>query len=370
MPSLKEKLAAFDPELPLERARTIPANWYFDPEIAELERRTVFHDSWQVAGLVHQLEEKGSFVTAEIAGEPVLVVRGEDGRLRGFFNVCRHRAALVMNEPCGRASKLRCRYHGWTYDLTGRLRGVPEFDGVADFCREDNGLVPLPVDTWGPYVWVYLGESPSPLLDFLGPLIRRSGSRMERLHFVERREYDLGCNWKVFVDNYLDGGYHINTVHPGLANVIDYTKYHTIIENDLSVQVGPLTTPDGDDAVARVRSGDEAQYWWLFPNLMVNITGDVMDANIVFPLGPDRCRVIFDFYFADVTGDGAQQFIEESIAVSHQIQLEDMGICAEVQQGLRSQSYSTGRFSVKREGPGWHFHQLLGRRLVVAAQNR
>ena len=121
--TLSEKLNAFDPTLPLEKARTIPSAWYFDPEMYALETRRVFGASWVVVGRADQVAEPGSFLTAELAGEPVLVVRDGQGVLRAFSNVCRHRAAQVINEPQGKATKLRCRYHGWTYDLTGRLRG-------------------------------------------------------------------------------------------------------------------------------------------------------------------------------------------------------------------------------------------------------
>src|SRR5262249_15202927 len=156
--TLEEKLSAFDPDLPLDRARTIPSSWYFDPEIYAAECRAVFGGTWQMTGRVSQFAAAGCFLTTEIAGEPILIVRDSDSVLRAFFNVCRHRAARVMCEAAGQATRLRCRYHGWTYDLAGRLRGVPEFEGVADFRREDCGLVPLRLETWGPWVWVHLQD--------------------------------------------------------------------------------------------------------------------------------------------------------------------------------------------------------------------
>jgi choline monooxygenase len=363
---LSETLAAFNPDLPLPQAQTIPARWYSDPEVYALERRAVFGDTWQVAGRLACVADPGSFLTTDIAGEPILVVRDEQGVLRAFSNVCRHRAAPVMTQPEGKASRLRCRYHGWTYDLAGRLRGTPEFDGVADFCREDNGLSPLAVDVWGPMVWVH-GGTPAPLTETLNPLPERTAGRgVERLRFVERREYNLACNWKVYVDNYLDGGYHVNTVHPGLAGVLDYTQYRTEIAGQTSVQISPLRPAEG--SVAGVRGGDVAMYWWVFPNFMLNLYQGVMDVNVVLPLGPDRCRVIFDFYFERTDGPEAEAFMQQSIAVAQQIQEEDVGICEEVQRGLASRSYSTGRFSVRREAAGYHFHQLLARRLQAAAR--
>jgi choline monooxygenase len=199
----------------------------------------------------------------------------------------------------------------------------------------------------------------------LAPLpTHASAEGIAKLKFAGRREYELACNWKVFVDNYQDGGYHVNTVHPGLAGALDYSKYRTENYAQTSVQISPLKQSD-DPAVGKVRTGTNAYYWWIFPNLMINIYQGVLDTNLVLPLGPDRCRVIFDFYFEDTDGPQAQQFIADSIAVAHQVQLEDWHVCEEVQRGLKSRSYDTGRFSVKRESGGYHFHRLLAQKLRV-----
>jgi choline monooxygenase len=382
-----EKLATFDPNLPLAQARTIPHHWYTDPQIFDLERRAVFDASWQVVGRTEQVAEPGQFVTAEIAGTPVVAVRNDAGELGAFINVCRHRAARVAIEPAGRVSRLRCRYHGWTYDLRGQLRGVPEFDGVANFCREDNGLVPLAVNTWGPLVWTRIAQGDQSLSDFLAPLPERLAPlRLERLRWVERREYELACNWKVFVDNYLDGGYHVNTIHPGLSGVLDYSHYRTDIAGNTAVQISPIvpaSTPAGNDAqtatdtsealVSAVRAGSNAFYWWIFPNFMINVYAGVsesdpavMDTNLVLPMGPERCRVVFDFYFSHHPQMDAE-FIASSIQVAEQIQQEDISICEDVQRGLASGAFDTGRFSVRREVAGHHFHCLLARHLQNAS---
>jgi choline monooxygenase len=359
---LRSLLAAFDSDLPLENARTIPANWYRDSAVYELERRAVFAATWQFAGRSALVAQPGSFLTTEIAGEPILIVRDGEGILRAFYNVCRHRAATVVTETAGKASRLRCRYHGWTYDLAGCLRGAPEFDGVADFCREDQGLARLAVAEWGPFVWVHGGHQPPPLTEYLAPMPERIAAALSSLRFVSRSEYELACNWKVYVDNFLDGGYHVNTVHPGLAGVVDYRNYRTEIHGHTSVQISPLKA-DSAAEIASVRGGADAQYWWLFPNFMLNLYQGVMDTNRVLPLGPDRCRVVFDFWFVETVGAAAEKFMRESMAVAHQIQLEDTGICEEVQRGLGSRSYDSGRFSARREGGGYHFHRLLARHL-------
>jgi choline monooxygenase len=359
--TLREKLALFDPNLPLEGARTIPSCWYFDAEVHAAECRAVFGSSWQAVGRLDQVVGAGAFFTADVAGEPIVVVRDADGVLRALFNVCRHRAARVVCATAGTATRLRCRYHGWTYDLAGRLRGTPEFAGVAGFDRDANGLVPLSVDTWGPLVWVHAGAAPPPLAEFLSPLPEREpAADLGRFHFADRREYPCRCNWKVFIDNFLDGGYHVNTIHPGLAGVLDYPQYRTEITGNTSVQTSPLKAPDpgADEAFGRVRTGDRTRYWWVFPNFFASFYQDVFITSLVLPVGVDRCRVVCDFYFTD-TGQGRA----DSIAVSDRIQQEDIDICEDVQRGLASRTFAAGRYSVAREAGVYHFHRLLAGRL-------
>ncbi|MBY0228543.1 MAG: aromatic ring-hydroxylating dioxygenase subunit alpha [Gemmataceae bacterium] len=340
----------FDGSLPLSRARTLPASCYVDPSRSGSERRKVFGDAWLLAGRADQVAKAGDWFALDAAGEPVVVVRGEEGTLRAFSNVCRHRGARVACGEQGHSSRLRCRYHGWTYALDGSLRGVPEWDGVEDFRREDHGLPKFHVGEWGSLVWVHLGTDPPPLDGWLAPW-QRWGVSLEGLRWEARREYAVECDWKVYCDNYLDGGYHVNTLHPGLASAIDYSRYRTLIDDPCSVQLSPL---DGD-----VRSG-EAKYAFAFPHAMLNLYGGAADTNAVWPEGPGRCRVVFDFYFAADAGD---DFKRKSLEVSHAVQLEDEDICREVQRGLGSRWYGSGRFSVKREGAGYRFHQLLAARL-------
>jgi choline monooxygenase len=362
-------LEGFDPTLPLERAHTIPSEWYFDPDIHEMERRAAFHGSWQLVGRIEQIASPGQYITADIAGEPVLVLRGSDGTLRAMSNVCRHRGSPLCSDPHGTASRLRCPYHGWTYDLAGRLIGTPEFDGVQDFSRDESGLPRFEVAEWGPFLFVHVLPATLSLRQSLAPLPDyEQVLQLPSLRFVHRKEYVLECNWKVFVDNYLDGGYHVNSVHPGLAGVLDYSRYRTELADRTNVQISPIKQPaSGDnDTAAAVRQGDNAYYWWIFPNLMINCYSGVMDTNLVLPMGPQRCRVIFDFYFSHSEGPEAAAYIEESIRVADQIQAEDVDICEKVQRGLRSRTYRTGRFSVRREGGGYHFHRLLAAELRAA----
>src|SRR5580698_8044038 len=144
--SIDQILSRYNDRAPLSEASTIPAPWYVDPRIAELERLNVFSKTWQLVARTEQVEKTGEFVSTRLAGEPIVVVRGSDGELRAFYNVCRHHAAAVANVSCGIVQHLRCPYHGWTYGLDGSLKGAPEFAGVCDFDREANGLMAVRVE--------------------------------------------------------------------------------------------------------------------------------------------------------------------------------------------------------------------------------
>jgi choline monooxygenase len=368
--SVRDVLNLYNPENPLEKASTIPAPWYFDPRIGELERASLFSSTWQPAGRVDQVQEKGGFFTAEVAGEPLVVARGDDGELRAFFNVCRHHAAAVVTEAQGCAKQFRCPYHGWTYGNDGALKGMVEFEGVCNFERANNGLVPVRVDVWENFVFVNLDGSAMPLLDFLGDVVNLVAPLQlkNKLHFFGRRIYTLNCNWKVYVDNYLDGGYHVPHAHKGLSSVIEYTKYTIENFDRACLQSSPLSSGGASEsAIGNTRQG-RAFYLWVYPNFMINAYDGVMDTNLVLPLGVDKCAVIFDYYFGDVSA-AAAKYNRESIAVSEKVQDEDVAICDAVQRGLGSRAYVAGRLSVRREAGEHLFHRLLHADLTGALKN-
>ena len=359
-PSLAEVLAQYNDRAPLSEASTIPAPWYVDDRIAQLELQAVFSDTWQVIGRTDQVEHPGDFITFVVAGEPIVAVRGTDDVLRAFYNVCRHHAAAVVTEPCGRAQILHCPYHGWNYGLDGSLKGMPEFDGVKNFERSANGLVPVNVATWEKFVLVNLNPNAESLDDFLGGIVNRmSPLGVRSLHYVDSRVYDIACNWKVFIDNYLDGGYHVPHLHKGLNSVLDYKSYTIENEDRYCLQSSPMVASTEDAATGATRKGDRAWYFWQYPNFMINCYAGYMDTNLVIPLDVDHCRVIFDFYFADVSTDAARKYNRESIEVGDRVQSEDLGICEAVQRGLKSRAYGAGRLSVRREAGEHLFHRLL-----------
>lgn len=364
--SLKERLALYREDDPLEVASTAPACWYTDAEIAQAEEQTVFAHSWQFIGRMEQVTEPGQYLRAEIAGEPLVVVRGADGVLRAFYNVCRHHAAAIAVEPAGCVQSFRCPYHGWNYGLDGRLKGAPEFNGVRNFDRESNGLMEVRVETWEQFVFASLDSEAPPLQQWMGEMTGQlSALGVGRLKFFERRTYTLACNWKVYVDNYLDGGYHVPHLHKGLNSVLDYSHY--TIENGerYCLQSSPVVMSAENPAVSATRTGARAYYYWLYPNFMLNLYEGVMDTNLVIPIAIDRTKVIFDFYFAD-SDENSDKNHRDSIAVSDRIQQEDVDICESVQRGLRSRAYGAGRLSVRREAGEHLFHRLLSRDLKTA----
>ena len=357
---LCEIINSYNSNAPLDKAFTIPASWYTDKRLYELEQQTVFANSWQLVGRMDQVMSPGAYLTSNVAGEPIVVVRGNDGVLRGFFNVCRHHAAAVMTEPHGTSTQLRCPYHGWTYSLAGELKGTPDFSEVCTFEKAENGLVPVDTTIWENWVFIRIEKQSESIEQFLGPdLVQQLRSlRLDKFKWMERRHYAFDCNWKVFVDNYLDGGYHVPHLHKGLDSVLDYRNY--MIENGEHhcLQWSPLVTEGADEQTGAVRKGDRALYYWIYPNFMVNFYAGAMDTNLVIPRGVAQTEVIFDFYFTDVSPD-ALEHNRASIEVGQRIQDEDVAICKSVQRGLSSRAYNSGRLSVRREAGEHLFHRLL-----------
>lgn len=340
----------------LARATTIPASWYLDPAFLDRERAAIFGRTWQPVGFARAVADPGTYFACEIAGEPVLVARAKDGVLRAFSNVCRHRASIVA-EGQGRAANLRCPYHGWTYGLDGRLLACPEFEGVLDWDKSTSGLPPYRVEIWGPYVFVNQDPAAPSLTEVFGDIpeeVAKIGCEVDKLEFSERRDYVIPCNWKVYIDNYLEG-YHLPSSHPSLFRELDYANYRVDTRRYYSLQHAPIRPLKPGQENRRYESdGLRALYYWIFPNFMLNVYPDNMNANIIVPLGPDKTLTIFEWF-----GYSGSKVRSESVAFADEIQQEDIKICESVQKGLHSRTYNTGRFSVKRENGVHHFHLLL-----------
>jgi len=329
----------------------------------------MFSRTWQVVGHSSQVANPGDFFTAELIGEPLVLVRGLDGKLRGFYNVCRHRAGPPA-EGCGSRRLFRCGYHGWTYGLDGALISATEIEGVDGFRPADFALKAVRTEEWFNLVFVNLDPQAAPLLESVSVLAKQA----ERFPFAgmtlfERRTYEMKCNWKTYVDNYLEG-YHLPSVHPALNRELDYNAYEVEPYGRHVRQFSPIRgAQPGDEMPRRYQEAREdltstltADYFWIFPNWMLNCYPDNVSLNIVLPDGPERSRAIFEWYLPEK--DHASPAAKASVEFSDQIQMEDMGICETVQKNLRSRSYSRGRFSVKQEKGVHAFHRMYGEMML------
>ena len=363
----------------IECAWTLPSRLYTDPAMLELEREKIFRRTWQLVGNTRQacgesggtaktLCDPETYFCADVAGEPVVVARDGGGVLRAFSNVCRHRAGPIA-EGAGCRSVFRCGYHGWTYTLDGRLIGTPDVEGMEFFDRSTMGMVPLALSAWEQFLLVNFDAGTPSLAAFLEDIPERAQRfGVSQMEFAERRDYVVNCNWKVYVDNYLEG-YHIPIAHPGLMREIDYANYRVEARRYSSQQIAPVKPkagaasgdPDsnGGERVYGAQGEDEALYYWVFPNLMLNLYPGNLQVNLIVPLSQEKTLTIFEWYYRDASSPAVRESMQKAVEFSHQVQEEDIRLCEAVQRGLRSSTYDRGRYSVKRENGVHHFHSLL-----------
>ncbi len=356
-------MAAFIPTLRIDpdigEAWSLPAPFYTDPSVPALERGKIFDRTWQAVGHCHQLANPGDFFTVELQGEPLLLVRGAGGELRGFYNVCRHRAGPPA-EGCGSRKVFRCAYHGWTYGLDGSLISAPEFEGQQNFSPDRFALAPVRAEQWFNLIFVNFDPNADSLGKSLGALPKQvEGFDFSRMKLFQRRTYDMKCNWKTYVDNYLEG-YHLPSVHPGLNRELDYGAYTVEAYARHVRQFSPIRgAQPGDASPRRYREAREdltTEYFWIFPNWMLNCYPDNVSLNIVLPLEAERSLAIFEWYVLEK--DLESKVASDSVEFSHQIQMEDVAICETVQKNLHSRSYQRGRYSVKQEKGVHAFHRM------------
>jgi len=329
-------------------ARTPPAWWYTCPDHNAVEERAVLAANWQMIGHQHELNREQNYLSGCIGHEPWLITRTEGGTLGAFANVCRHNGTQLV-EGAGTAKRLTCPYHGWRYHLDGRLDAAPKCPKSDHFRPESFGLIPLPLHTFGPLLLLNANGKAAPP-DWSTVLARLDATGWGDLQHRDRRSYAVKCNWKVFVDNYLDGGYHVPLLHPDLAGQLTLKSYQTEVFDDHVIQSADPS------AKATTRLDSPALYVWMYPNLMINRYGPMMDTNVVVPTGPETCRVDFDWYFAPECTD---EFVRHSIQSSDQVQQEDIAICERLQRGMRSMHTQPGPYVPTLEEGKLCFHQKI-----------
>ena len=355
-----------DPDV--RRAETLPAEVYSDPRWYALVRERVFARSWQLVADHERMRNPGQ--TLQLAfldgcvDEPLVLTRDRDDRLHCLSNVCTHRGALVCDGP-GVEQQLRCRYHGRRFRLDGVFVSMPEFDEAEGFPRDgEEDLARLPLESWGPFLFTAL-EPLAPFADWIGAVERRAGwLPLAEASFdaARSRDYLVHANWALYCDNYLEG-FHIPFVHAALAAAVDYPSYRTELDRWSNVQVAVAT--GGEEAMEPPPGHPEhgkrvaAWYFWLFPNLMLNVYPWGISVNVVKPLAADRTRVSFLTYVWDESrlGGGASADLDR-------VEREDEVVVESVQRGVGSRLYRRGRYSPTRETGVHHFHRLLGEQLV------
>ncbi|MEM9554895.1 MAG: aromatic ring-hydroxylating dioxygenase subunit alpha [Acidobacteriota bacterium] len=360
----KDRAIALTVESEIRSAHTLPSSAYCDDALYRRQVERIFARSWQFLGDVDLLAKTPGTVhpLTLLPGsldEPLVVTRDADDALHVLSNVCTHRAMLVCEHP-GRARHLRCRYHGRRFDLDGRFRHMPEFDDVEDFPSPADNLPRLAHATWGRFLFAAVDPAIS-FEDWLGPVrARLPWLPFDRLTFdpARSRDYLVQAHWALYCDNYLEG-FHIPFVHSGLDAVLDYGAYEVELEPWASLQLG--VAADGGDATFDLPASSPdagrdiaAYYYFLFPNLMLNVYPWGVSINLVEPLGPARTKVRFLTWVSEpsLLDQGAGAGLDR-------VEREDEEVVEGVQRGVRSRFYDRGRYAPRREPAVHHFHRLL-----------
>lgn len=330
-----------------EKSYTLPSHYYIDPQIYDREKEAIFFKSWNYACHVSQVTEAGSFVTCQVADQSIAVVRGHDGVLRAFYNVCSHRAHELL-KGCGRSNIITCPYHAWTYHMDGKLRSAIGQKRVEGFAQEEFGLKPVKLEEFAGFVFVNLDPAAGPFAGATGSLagdISEYCSNVPDLKFAHRLTYEIKANWKNVVENFLEC-YHCTVAHPAFVDLVDIENYRTKTYGIYSSHISPPGRPD--NAAYQFSESQMRNFaaWWLWPNVTFNVFPGAPNITVlhIMPTGPETTREHFDFFFLDEKpSESEQQAIQYVDTV---LQIEDIGLVESVQRGLHSKGYNQGRLMV------------------------
>jgi phenylpropionate dioxygenase-like ring-hydroxylating dioxygenase large terminal subunit len=315
---------------------SLPWRWYTDEEALRHERETIFARAWQYAGRV---EEIGTYLAVDAGGIPIVVTRAEDGVLRAFLNVCRHRGA-VLAEGCGERSTIQCPYHAWTYDLDGRLRNAPRSEREPEFDPDELTLVPASVGTWGPFLFVNPDPNAPPLEEHLGrlPEILARDLDIDALVFHSRVHFGADANWKVVSENFLEC-YHCPTAHPAFSADVDVHPDRYVLEAHPTFAA---------QFCKQKATGAPGQFHLLFPNTGLNVFPGPGNLSIgpIAPHGPGRTERFLDYFFA---ADATPAWIAEFLEYDDQVGREDTALVEGAQRGMSSGLIERGRLMAASE---------------------
>jgi phenylpropionate dioxygenase-like ring-hydroxylating dioxygenase large terminal subunit len=340
--------------------RTLPWSWYSDPTVLQLETERIFRRFWQYVGRVDEVPLPGSYRATRAGQVPVVLVRAQDGVLRAFLNVCRHRGSIVCSGS-GKRATLQCPYHAWTYGLDGALLSAPRSEREGGIEREALGLVPLRLELWGPFVFVNPDPEAPPLEEFLEDIpdrIAEAGVDVDALAFHARAEQEYQANWKICAENFLEC-YHCPVAHPGFSAVIDVSPDRYVLETHRwrTTQIGP-PRPQPRNSYDSSGEVERGQFHFLFPNTVLNVNPGRPNLSIgpIIPIGPERTYRFLDYFF-DPTAE--EHWIDEFTAFDTQVGIEDTALVENVQAGVRSGLLEHGRLMPESERLVSHFQSLV-----------
>src|SRR3954454_17721462 len=378
---------------PVSLAQTLLYEAYTSDAFFAVEREGVFASSWVAVGCAAQLRQPGDVLVAEVAGRSLFVVRKQDGTLRAFYNVCRHRGTQLLAPGERRVKRfIRCPYHSWAYDHDGTCVGTPLFTGsdipveqqavfdmqdVAAFDRADYGLLPVAVDAWGPLVFVNLEAEPEPLADHLGDLPERTaGYRLAEWEIARTAEYDINANYKLVAENFAEY-YHLPWVHPGLVKVSPMEAHHRW--QGTGMYVGFCTSPIAPDteeggwqrrveAISGLSDADatSARFAWLFPNVALKVLPNHLFIIHAQPVAPGLTHeTTYLLTHPETTGaGGTEQAVDELAKFWDAVNREDIDIVERVQAGLSSTPFPGGRLCYRFEESIHRFQNMVIDRMV------
>jgi len=347
---------------PVDRARLLPPRVFHDPAVYEYEMDEWFARTWLCVGRESDVARAGEYLVADVAGDSVVVVRGRDDRLRSFHNVCRHRGSTLLTEPVGSIVRFQCPYHAWTYELDGSLRRAPHTEAIEDFEPGEQGLFGVRLESWQGFIFVNVapdGPSLRGSLADLPPLLERYPIAL--LARARRIDYDVGANWKVIAENYSEC-YHCPGVHPQLNRLTPYDRGRNLHSEgpwaggwmELTDHARTMSSDGGRHGrppLPGITQEDERRvyYFVVWPNLLLSLHPDYVMTHQVWPLGPERSRVVCEWLFHPDTM--ARPDFDPSDAVSFWdlTNRQDWAVCELQQRGTRSRAYVPGRYSLMED---------------------
>ena len=358
----------------LERVEAaLPAAWYRDPEHYRRELDAFWFDRWIAAAREEEIPSPGDWRTVRIASQSILLSRAQDGRLRAFHNVCRHRGSVLCTEEKGSFPRQRivCPYHAWAYDLEGRLVATPRRMETPDFRAGDYPLHRVAVDSWGGFVFVHLGKKPAPLAQAVGPREKRfERYRFSELRIGKRIVLEVQANWKVLAENFSEC-FHCPPVHPEFCRIV--TAYQDAgawglrgtAEARPEYAAGAQTlTMDGTARLPALEHLNETERQTLYaadmvlPNLFLNVHPDYVNSQLMFPTGPHSVRMVYDWLFEPRHLPLAEDDLQHYVALWDLTNRQDARNCEWQQQGMQSRAFGHGVY-VPQEFDAHRFAQWV-----------